>query len=375
LSHDSSAFAQATQNGSKTMPMTLKEKYIPAFFNYLPANQHNNILFCKSQILNNIRLIAVCIIALVPLLTQSQNKLIFTPHWIPQAQFAGYYVAQDQGFYNEAGLDVEIVHPSASVNALKFLKEGKSDIISLFLISGLDAFQNGDELVNIAQISQHSAIMFVTKKSSGISSLEYFQGKKVGIWRSGFHEVPEAMLKSNGIEVEWIPILSTVNLFLLGGIDAMTVMWYNEFHQIYLSGLDMDELYTFFMSDYGYNVPEDGLYALKTTVENRKDDLSKFVQATMKGWEYAAANRKYTVDLVVKIMRDAKIPSNVAHQQWMLDKILRVQSITNKEVRPTELLKSDYEKAVEIIESLSGQPFRGTYEQFFIPVSPDLIIE
>ncbi len=355
--------------------MTLREKYIPAFFNYLPANQHNNILFCKIQILNNIRLIAVCIIALVPLLTQSQNKLVFTPHWIPQAQFAGYYVAQEQGFYKEEGLDVEIVHPSASVNALKFLKEGKSDIISLFLISGLDAYQKGDELVNIAQISQHSAIMFVTKKSSGISSLEYFQGKKVGIWRSGFHEVPEAMLKSNGIEVEWIPILSTVNLFLLGGIDAMTVMWYNEFHQIYLSGLDMDELYTFFMSDYGYNVPEDGLYALKTTVENRKDDLSKFVQATMKGWEYAAANRKSTVDLVVKIMRDAKIPSNVAHQQWMLDKILRVQSITNKKVRPTELLKSDYEKAVEIIESLSGQPFRGTYEQFFIPVSPDLVIE
>lgn len=352
--------------------MILAENYISAFIKHLPLIKTLSKLLCNGLLFSHIRILTVWIIFLIPFFVQSQNKLVFTPHWIPQAQFAGYYVAQDQGFYKDAGLDVEIVHPSASVNALKFLKEGKADVISLFLISGLDAYQNGTELVNIAQVSQHSAIMFVTKKSSGISALEYFQGKKVGIWRSGFHEVPEAMLKSKGIQVEWVPILSTVNLFLLGGIDAMTVMWYNEFHQIYLSGLDMDELNTFFMSDYGFNVPEDGLYAMKTTLDTRQDDLSAFVQATMKGWEYAAANRQYTVDLVVKIMRDAKIPSNVAHQQWMLDKILRVQSIANKDVRPTELLRDDYEKAVEIIESLSDRPFRGTYQQFFVPVSTEL---
>jgi NitT/TauT family transport system substrate-binding protein len=70
-------------------------------------------------------------------------KLTFTPHWLPQAQFAGYYVADKMGFYRAEGIDVEIVHPSASVNATENLINGKSDIISLFLISAISLKSSG----------------------------------------------------------------------------------------------------------------------------------------------------------------------------------------------------------------------------------------
>jgi NitT/TauT family transport system substrate-binding protein len=300
------------------------------------------------------------------------RKLTFMPHWLPQAQFAGYYVAQDQGFYEQAGLEVEILHPSASINALTYLNEGKTDIISLFLITALHAADSGINLVNIAQISQNSAIMFVARKSDGISKIADFSNRKVGIWRAGFREAPQALLDKNGVEVEWVPILSTTNLFLLGGIDVMTVMWYNEYNQLYLNGIDHDELNTFFMSDYGFNIPEDGLYVMKNTAETRQDDLTAFIEASLRGWEYARQNTEYTLDMVVTVMRKANIPSNKAHQQWMLEKIFELQSTEEKGVKPTELKQDDFLNALEIYNKFKGSGFLIDYDQFFQPVLPEL---
>jgi NitT/TauT family transport system substrate-binding protein len=311
----------------------------------------------------------LCVIFVLQGFSQSR-ELVFTPHWLPQAQFAGYYVAQDQGFYKDAGLEVKIIHPSASVNALKFLESGKADVITLFLVTALSAAQNGLDLVNIAQFSQHSAIMFVTMKSSGIKTLAEFNGRKAGIWRSGFREVPQALLDHQNVEVEWIPILSTVNLFLLGGIDVMTVMWYNEYHQLYLSGVNMDEMNTFFMSDYGFDIPEDGLYVLRTNLENREEGLSAFVEASLRGWEYVAGNKEYAVDLVVNLMRDENIPSSHAHQRWMLDKILEVQSFTANGKNTILLEKDDFENTRVIIENFIGADCRIDHSDFHQPLLP-----
>lgn len=315
-------------------------------------------------------LLCVLVIAGVFDAGAQNERLVFSPHWLPQAQFAGFYVALDQGFYAEKGLDVDIIHPSALVNARTFLEEGKADIISLFLVTALEAARNGLDLVNIAQLSQHSAIMFVSKKESGIASLEDFEGKRLGIWMSGFQEVPEALMAERNIQPQWVPIMSTVNLFLLGGIDAMTVMWFNEYNQIYLSGIDHDELNSFFLSDYGYNIPEDGIYVLRQTLSDKPEALRAFVEASMQGWTYAAANREYAVDLVVDVMRKAHIPSNKAHQKWMLDKVLDMQETTGKEVYPTQLSREDFEKTRSIIERVRRTSFPLDYNQFFQPVIP-----
>jgi NitT/TauT family transport system substrate-binding protein len=276
-------------------------------------------------------------------------KIIFTPHWLPQAQFSGYYIAQEKGFYKELGIDVEIAHPSASVMATERLRNGESDIISLFLITALALKSNDLDLVNIAQWSQNSALLFVTKKESGLSKLSDLNGKKIGIWESGFDEVPKALVNSNNYNVTWVPILSTINLFMLGGIDAMTVMSYNEYDQIINSGINPDELNTFFFSDYGYNIPEDGLYCLNKTFETRKEDLQKFLKATMKGWEYAKANKQETLDIVLALMKKEFIPTNIAHQRWMLDKVLEQMEPGTKNVMKGELAEPDFHKTQNLL--------------------------
>ncbi len=295
-------------------------------------------------------------------------KITFAPQWIPQAQFAGYYVAQEKGFYKEAGIEVEIIHPSANIQATALLSTGKADLISLFLITGMSAKNQGLDIVNIGQISQHSAILFVTKKSSGIDKLEKLNGKKIGIWKSGFDEVPKALMKEKNYNVEWVPILSTVNLFMMDGIDAMTVMSYNEYDYIINCGVNEDELNVFPLSDYGYDVPEDGLYCLKPTYEKRKAELLKFLQATLKGWDYAADNKSYAIDIVLERMKQAHIPANRVHQEWMLDKVLEMIVTPNQGAKRGELLESDFLKAAGILNNGTQGKWKYTLTEFYKPL-------
>jgi NitT/TauT family transport system substrate-binding protein len=299
----------------------------------------------------------------------SQKPTItFTPHWLPQAQFAGYYMALEKGFYAEEGITVSIEHPSASINASERLVSGESDIISLFLISGMAAKNTGIDLVNVAQVSQNSALMFVTKKEKGITNLSGLNEKKIGVWKSGFDEVGKALISSNNYSVEWVPILSTINLFMNDGIDALTVMWYNEYYQIVNAGLNHDEINTFFFSDYGYNIPEDGLYCLNSTYIQRKGDIEKFVRATFRGWEYVENNRDESLEVILRWMKEAKIPTNISHQSWMLEKVLELLDPGNKNVKRGELAETDYHKAQSILIEGADYKKRIPFDDFYKPV-------
>jgi len=317
-----------------------------------------------------IQCLAVFIISLLyPVYSQAQlTKFVFTPQWLPQAQFAGYYVALEKGYYKEAGLDVEIVYTSVNVQPTAMLANGKADIISLSLATALSAKNQGLDLVNIGQISQHSALQFVVKKSKGITQLSQLKGKKIGIWKSGFDEVPKALMAEKGIQVEWVPLLSTVNLFLIDGIDAMTVMSYNEYDQIVNRGINEDELQCFPMAAYGYDIPEDGLYCLKSTSQSKTQALKKFRQASLRGWEYAAKNKEYTLELVLKRMNEARVPANKAHQAWMLDKMLELINPGAKGIKAGELKESDFVKAVNIVNLHDEIKAKYTFNDFYPPM-------
>lgn len=282
------------------------------------------------------------------------DTLVFAPHWIPQAQFAGYYVALDQGFYSDAGLKVKIIHPSSDVSSFDYLKSGKAHLVSSFLLDGIKQRVQGVPLVNVGQFSQHSALMMVARTGKGIERPEDLEGKKLGIWSQGFDDIPLTFLKERKIEPVIVRILNTVNLFLMGGIDAMVVMHYNEYDQIINSGINEDELVPFFFANYGFDIPEDGIYCLETTRNTRPDEIARFVQATMKGWEYAAQHKEYCIDLVVEEMRKAHLPNNKAHQRWMLDRMLELIAPGDKQVEKGKLLESDFQRALQLIEKQSN---------------------
>jgi len=113
----------------------------------------------------------------------AQKRIVFAPHWLAQAQFAGYYVALDKGFYKDAGLDVIIKPLNLTKNNTEELLNKEADIVSLFLDKAILLAQQND-IINICQTSQNSSLVIVGHKY--IKKLSDLHGRTIGHWRGGF---------------------------------------------------------------------------------------------------------------------------------------------------------------------------------------------
>lgn len=278
----------------------------------------------------------------------AQTKVSFMPHWLHQAQFSGFYMAQEKGIYEKYGLDVQILDGGPLAPMSLVFKNNEADFGTMFLSGAIELYDDGEAIVNLCQLSQKSALMFVAKKSSNISRVEDFNGKKIGIWRSDFRELPMAFIDQFNIRAEIFPITSTIDLFLDDGIDIMCVMWYNEYNQIYNAGLDYEELNTFFFFDYDLNFPEDGIYCHKEFYHQNPDVCADFIKATIEGWRYAFDHPEETIDIVLQYMKKRNIPANRAHQKWMLSIIQKVFESDDGSISG-ELTKEDFLKTSQIL--------------------------
>jgi NitT/TauT family transport system substrate-binding protein len=245
----------------------------------------------------------------------------FMPLWTPQAQFAGYYMAHEKGIYAKHGIHVKILESGPGFSPSQALKNGKADFAALWLSTAVGERAQGTDLVNLAQLIQKSSLMLITKKSSGIDTLEAMQGKKISLWGGDLSIPIMAVLNKKNIPIREIRQSQTINLFLRGGIDATSAMWYNEYHTILSSGVNPEELNVFFMSEYNMNFPEDGIYALRNTVQKDPKLAHAFVNATLEGWRYAFEHPEEAVEVTLKYMRQAGLPANSAHQTWMLNRM------------------------------------------------------
>ncbi len=269
----------------------------------------------------SIYLLIIIIFTSVSVSSQQLTKLRYLPHWLPQAQFAGYYMAKEMGIYKKYGLDVEIKTGGPGCTAATELENGNCDIASMFLSGAIQAYGKGVKLVDICQLSKRSALIFITKKKTGITKPDDFNGKKIGIWRSDFQELPMAFLKKYNIDATIVPITSSVNAFYYDIIDIVCVMWYNEYHTILNYGINPDELNVFFLFDHDLNFPEDGIFCKEDYYNKNKKVCENFVKATLEGWNYAFEHEDETIDLVMKYMKNANVPANAAHQKWMFERM------------------------------------------------------
>ena len=253
---------------------------------------------------------------------QGQEKFIFTPQWTAQAQFAGYYVAKEKGFYKDAGLNVEIVHPSPTQPAMKRIRNNESQATTLQLCQAMEIMDDGIELVNILQTSMNNAMVIVSRR--GVDPLTQ-KGERVGIWSAGFGQLAICMSIKDHLDYEWTPFATNVNLFVAGAIDATLAMSYNEYYQLLQTGLPMNEDYVYRFCDHGYNVQEDGVYMTREYYEKHLTEAKKFAKASRKGWEWASAHPEETLDIVMKYVKENHIATNRILQKLMLEEVLRLQ--------------------------------------------------
>lgn len=242
--------------------------------------------------------------------------------WTPQSQFAGYYVALSKGIYRQKGLDVRILRGGPQVDSGKLLHDGRATFGTFFLTGAIAARDQGIPLVNISQIVNHSNLMVVAWKDHNILHVTDLYDRRLSIWEGPFRGAFLGMFLSLGIKPIIVPQNYSVNLFLRRGIDACCAMYYNEYHMIYQAGVDLDQLSIFLLRDHGFDIPEDGIYCLETTLREKPEVCRSFAEASLEGWLYARDHQGEALDIVMEEVQKAHLPTNRMHMKWMLEKIL-----------------------------------------------------
>lgn len=310
----------------------------------------------------------VLLYCLLPLsaLCQDLQPVTFLPQWTPQAQFAGYYVAIRKGFYQRRGIDLQLLAGGPDSPPADMLRRRKTDFTTMFLSEAIKQRSKGVDLVNVAQIGQKSGFMLVARKSSGILSPKDLNGKRVSLW-SDFRIQPLAFFRKYQLQVTIVPQTYTINLFLLGGVDAACAMWYNEYHTLLNSGVNADELTTFFFDQHGLNFPEDGIYCLSETL--KKDDrlCRNFAGASIEGWRYAFDHPEEAIDIVMSHTQEANVGTNRVHQRWMLERIRDI-SVTGSGNTPMGTLSpTDFQTVANELKSGGIIDEVPKFNEFYIP--------
>ncbi|HET8726803.1 MAG TPA: ABC transporter substrate-binding protein, partial [Alphaproteobacteria bacterium] len=200
---------------------------------------------------------------------RAQDEFTVQLKWLTQAQFAGYFAAQEKGFYDEVDLDVTIKPGGPDIAPPQVLAAGGADVMVDWMPSALAARERGVPLVNVAQVFDRSGMMLTCAKDTGITSPEDFEGKTLGVWFAG-NEYPflswmdKLGYSTSGADADVTVLRQGFNVdpLLQDQADCISTMIYNEYWQLIDAGMSEDELITFFYEDQGVATLEDGLYAL-----------------------------------------------------------------------------------------------------------------
>ena len=278
--------------------------------------------------------------------------------WVAQAQFAGYFVAKDKGFYKEAGLDVTIKPGGPDVAPPQVIAGGGADVVVDWMPSALASREKGVALVNISQTFKHSGLELVCRKDTGIKKPEDLKGKTVGIWYGG-NEYPflnwmsKLDYKTDG-SPGGVKILKqgfNVDPILQKQADCVSAMTYNEYWQVIDGGFKPSDLVVFNYEKEGVATMEDGLWVMEAKLKDPAfvAKMAKFVKASMKGWDYAKAHEDEAVKII--LATDTTGAKTEKDQKRMMGEIGKLLDPGNAELDP-----KDYDRTVAILMSGKSDP-------------------
>ncbi len=287
------------------------------------------------------------------------DKVTVQLKWLPQAQFAGYYVAQAKGYYKAEGLDVTIKPGGPDIAPAQVIAGNGADVIVDWMPSALASREAGVPLVNIAQVFNQSGLMLTCKKASGVTSPKDFKGKTLGVWYGG-NEYPflNWMGKLGYKTDSDIKILKqgfNVDPLLQNQAACISTMIYNEYWQVVDAGVKEADLLTFFYEKEGVATLEDGLYVMEAKLKDPAfvARMAKFLKATFKGWNDAVKDPEGAAKTVVAA--DATGSASLKVQTRQMKNVATL--ITNAGTPKVGYLEPvAYERTVKVLLSGGSSP-------------------
>lgn len=303
---------------------------------------------------------ASCVLALglTTSVAQAADKVTLQLKWVTQAQFAGYYVAQAKGYYTDAGLDVTINPGGPDIAPPQVIAGGQADVIIDWMPSALASREKGVALVNIAQPFKKSGLMLTCRAETGIKTPEDLKGRTLGVWFYG-NEYPfmswmaKLGIKTDGSEggVKVVKQGFNVDPLIQKQADCVSTMSYNEYWQVIDAGFTPEQLVVFKYEDEGVSTLEDGLYVLEDKLKDAAftEKMSKFVAASMKGWDYARANPDEAATIVLD--NDASGAQTETHQKRMMGEVAKLLDTTGT----GKLDPADFDRTVATLLDSKGE--------------------
>ncbi len=252
--------------------------------------------------------------------------------WAPQAQFAGYFAAAEEGFYAEEGIEVEILDggPTVQPHIVGSADDGPEFTIS-WVPKVLEIRDNGEsDLVDIAQIFQRSGTRSVSWADTGISSPADFAGKNVGVWDFGNeYEVTAAALQEGltaGEDYQKVIQPFDMSLLLNREVDVAEAMTYNEYAQVLeTENTETGELYqpedlnVIDYNEVGTAMLQDAIFAREAWLaeDGNEDIAERFLRGSFRGWIFCRENPDDCIQYTV----DAGSTLGAGHQAWMMNEI------------------------------------------------------
>jgi NitT/TauT family transport system substrate-binding protein len=289
---------------------------------------------------------------------EAADPLTLQLKWVTQAQFAGYYVAKEKGFYDEAGLDVTINPGGPDIAPPQVIAGGGADVIIDWMPSALASREKGVPLVNIAQPFKHSGMMLTCRKDTGITNPEDFRGNTLGVWFYGNEYPFLSWMAKLGIPTDGSPQGVTVlkqgfnvDPLLQKQADCISTMTYNEYWQVIDAGIKPEDLIVFKYEDQGVATLEDGLYVMEANLQDPafSERMARFVAASMKGWAWARENPDEAAMIVLE--NDTTGAQTEKHQLRMMGEINKLTEGSNGVLDP-----ADYERTVQTLLSGGSDP-------------------
>ena len=304
------------------------------------------------------KLLTSAVALLVATAAHAADEVRLQLQWVTQAQFAGYYVALDKGYYDAEDLDVTILPGGPDIAPPQVLAGGGADAMLNWMPSALAARERGLPVVNIAQPFKTSGLMLTCWKDTGIKSPADFKGKTIGVWFFGNEYPFLSWMSQEGISTDGgadgVTVLRqgfNVDPLLQRQADCISTMTYNEYGQVLDAGVSEDELVTFKYENQGVATLEDGMYVLEDNLKDPAfaDKMVRFVRASMKGWKYAEANPGEAAEIVLD--NDETGAQTKAHQVRMMGEIAKLTAGSDGSLDP-----ADYERTVATLMAGGSDP-------------------
>ena len=245
--------------------------------------------------------------------------------WFAQAQFAGYYAAVAEGFYEEEGLDVSIVEGAVDIVPQQVVATGGAEFGIAWVPKALVSNTEDAGLVNVGQVYQRSGTLMVSRAADGITAPENWAGKTVGNWGFGNEYELTAAIEEAGLsDVELVAQNFDMEGLLSGDLDSAQAMVYNEYAQL-LEAVNPDtgELYTpedftvIDFNDVGTAMLQDSLWVTEDYAASEGETIEAFLRGTAKGWIFCRDN----ADACLEHVLAAGPTLGASHQAWQLNEV------------------------------------------------------